>query len=166
MHRRTFLGLGLGAGVAVTLINCGTDAEPADPADGSDGPGEVPDAGASPDAGATTPDACQLRVVHMHDTHAQALYLDDSLGPLTGIIRVDAVIAGVALTLDFWHGHGGVRHRFTLEPSHFEALKRGERITVGTTTVDGHAHTLFVDPVDETYRVAGAPDVPVPLGCA
>lgn len=167
MHRRaffSFLGLGIGGGVAVTLISCGTDAEPADPDVGIDGSPGLPDAGA-PDAGAP-PDACTERFVHLHDTNAQALYLDDTLGPLTGIIRVDDVVAGTALTLDFWHGHGGVRHRFTLEPTHFDALKRGERITVGTTLVDGHAHTLFIDPVDETYRVPGAPDVPVSLGCA
>jgi hypothetical protein len=75
------------------------------------------------------------------------------------------VIASSTLTMDFWHGHGGQLHRFTLEPIHFDALKRGERVTVGTTTVEGHAHTLFVDPRDERYRVEGAPDVDVPLGC-
>jgi hypothetical protein len=75
------------------------------------------------------------------------------------------VIAGTTLTLDFWHGHGGVPHRFTLEAQHFERLKAGEKVTLGTTTVDGHAHTLFIDPKDEDYRVAGAPDVAVQLPC-
>jgi hypothetical protein len=31
--------------------------------------------------------------------------------------------------------------------------------------VDGHSHTLFIDPKDEGYRVPGAPDVDVPAGC-
>jgi hypothetical protein len=105
------------------------------------------------------------RLIEMHDTYAQALYLDGSKGPLTGIVTVAHVIAGAQITMDFWHGHGGQLHRFTLEPEHFDALKRGERITLGTTTVEGHAHTLFVDPRDESYRVEGAPDVEVPIGC-
>ena len=44
------------------------------------------------------------------------------------------------------------------------AARTHQRVYVTTTTVDGHEHTLFVDPTDETYRVDGAPDVPVPLG--
>lgn len=111
-------------------------------------------------------DACVQSTVKMHDTYAQALYFDGSNGPLTGVITVAHTIAGAALTMDFWHGHGGVPHRFTLQPGHFDALKRGERITVGTTTVDNHSHTLFVDPTDEVYRVSGAPDIDVPLGCS
>jgi hypothetical protein len=100
----------------------------------------------------------------MHDTNAQALYLDGSLGPLTGVIYVDYVIDGAELTLDFWHGHGDQLHRFTLLPSHYQALKRGERVYVTTTTVDSHEHTLFIDPVDPDYRVEGAADVAVSLG--
>src|SRR6185436_5303158 len=113
----------------------------------------------------TMPDACVGPTVLMHDTNAQALYLDGSNGPLTGVIKVSYVVAGVMLTLDFWHGHNGVQHKFTLEPMHFEMLKKGQKVTLGTTTVDGHAHTLFIDPKDESYRVAGAPDVPVMLAC-
>jgi hypothetical protein len=110
-------------------------------------------------------DACTGASVLMHDTNAQALYLDGTYGPLTGNIKVSYVIAGTTLTLEFWHGHGGTPHRFTLEPQHFEKLKAGQKVTLGTTTVDNHAHTLFIDPEDESYRVPGAPDVPVQLGC-
>jgi hypothetical protein len=102
----------------------------------------------------------------MHDTEAQALYLDGSYGPLTGTIRVSDVTAGAAITLDFWHGHGGQQHRFTLTPAMLDDLKAGKKITVGTTMVDNHAHTLFIDPKDERYRTPGAPDVMVDLGCA
>lgn len=111
-------------------------------------------------------DSCAQAVVAMHDTYAQALYLDGTYGPLTGVVEVAYVMAGAAITLEFWHGHGGVQHRFTITPEHFEALKRGERVTITTTTVDGHEHTLFIDPLDEDYRVPGAPDVDVSLGCA
>lgn len=165
MQRRealALLGLGTGIGVAASLIGCGADAGPAGPT--------AADAGAdppAPDANPTTPaaDACAAGTVLMHDTYAQALYLDGSLGPLTGIITVASVVAGTTITLDFWHGHGGTPHRFTLEPEDFARLEAGEKITLGTTTVDGHAHTLFIDPTDETYRVPGAPDVAVSLGC-
>jgi hypothetical protein len=166
MQRREVLVLGFGAGigVAASLIGCGADAGPADPADVDAGRNDDTDAPPA-DASASGPDACVAPTVLMHDTHAQALYLDGSKGPLTGIIRVADVVAGTTLALDFWHGHGGVPHRFTLEPVHFEMLVQGHEVTLGTTMVDGHAHTLFVDPVDEAYRVAGAPDVPVSLGC-
>jgi hypothetical protein len=164
MQRRealAFLGLGTGIGVAALLIGCDADAGPADPSE-ADASSDPP----SPDAAMpTAPDACMGATVLMHDTHAQALYLDGTYGPLTGIIKVAHVIAGTTLTLDFWHGHGGLPHRFTLEAQHFAQLKAGEKVTLGTTTVDGHAHTLFIDPTDEDYRVAGAPDVAVQLPC-
>jgi hypothetical protein len=158
MRRRDFIWI-LGSGIAAIEIGCDdTLIKPSSP-------GETPDAAAEDPLDATqTADACTQAVVRMHDTYAQALYLDNSLGPLTGVVEVDFVLAGASITLEFWHGHGGQQHRFTLEPAHFEALKRGERVTLGTTTVDGHAHTLFVDPRDEDYRVPGAPDVDVPLG--
>ena len=159
MRRRDFIWI-RGGTVVTGAVGCDSDAQ-------------VPatDAAPSPTHDATavdasvTADACTQEVVKMHDTHAQALYLDGTKGPLTGIVTVTHVIAGAPVTMDFWHGHGGQQHKFTLEPVHFAALKRGERVTVGTTTVDGHAHTLFVDPKDEKYRVSGAPDVDVPLGC-
>ena len=165
MQRRAFLtvlGLGTSVGVVASLIGCDAGAEP--DLELPDAPGVDPDAAAA-DAATPATDACVAPVVQMHDTYAQALYLDDSLGPLTGIIEVAYVIAGTTITLDFWHGHGGQQHRFTIEPAHFEQLKAGERVTLGTSTVDNHAHTLFIDPLDETYRVPGAPDVPVSLGC-
>jgi len=124
------------------------------------GGGPPRDAGPAPtDAGGCT-DADH---VVMYDVHAQALYFDGSHGPTTGIIRVDWVIEGDAVELEFWHGHGGVSHRFTVSPEHFEALKRGERVTLETTEVDSHSHELFIDPVDPAYRVDGASPVRVPL---
>jgi hypothetical protein len=159
MRRREFIWA-FGGGVVTCMIGCEAGGEGnvpvADAASGGDGAVPIVDGGL---------DACVQKLVKMHDTYAQALYLDGGTGPLTGIVTVAHVIASSTLTMDFWHGHGGQLHRFTLEPIHFDALKRGERVTVGTTTVEGHAHTLFVDPRDERYRVEGAPDVDVPLGC-
>lgn len=160
MRRRDFIWAFGGGGVVTCIVGC--------KAGGGDGNVPVIDAAAAdsvdPIADGSL-DACVQKLVKMHDTYAQALYLDGGIGPLTGIVTVAHVIAGSTITMDFWHGHGGQQHRFTLEPMHFDALKRGERVTVGTTTVEGHAHTLFVDPREERYRVEGAPDVDVALGC-
>ena len=159
MRRREFLWI-MGGGVVACSIGC-------ESAGSSPEPPGTPE----PDASSSIPvdanggvDACAQAVVKMHDTYAQALYLDGTYGPLTGTVAVSYVMAGTAITLDFWHGHGGIQHRFTIEPSHFADLKQGKKVTIGTTTVEGHEHTLFIDPLDEDYRVPGAPDVDVPLG--
>lgn len=152
-----------GGGAVACTIGCETPASPGPGPSAGDDDVE-PDAPNAPVDTNGGVDACAQAVVKMHDTYAQALYLDGTNGPLTGVVEVAYVMAGTAITLDFWHGHGGQQHRFTIEPSHFAALKNGERVTIGTTTVEGHEHTLFVDPLDEDYRVPGAPDVDVPLG--
>ena len=40
-------------------------------------------------------------------------------------------------------------------------LKKLKRVTVETTDVENHHHSLFIDPVDPTYRVPGAVPVQV-----
>lgn len=137
------------------------------PADAGSAP-PSPDAAAGspvpPDAGSErAPDAGSCGdYVLMHDTYAQALYFDGSYGPHTGVIRAEWAVAGDAVELTFWHGHGGVDHRFTVGPEHFAALRRGERVMIETTEVQAHTHQLFIDPVDERWRVEGAEDVRVP----
>jgi hypothetical protein len=158
--RRDFLWILGGSAVSFTL-GCKDSGGPTD--DGADAATTPGPDGNHAAVDAAGPDACVVATVKMHDTNAQALYLDGSFGPLTGTITTQMMIAGTTITLKFWHGHGGVDHKFTLEPSHFDKLKNGEKVTVGTTTVEGHAHTLFIDPRDEDYRVPGAPDVDVPL---
>lgn len=101
--------------------------------------------------------------VILHDTYAQALYFDGSYGPKTGIIRAADIAAGVEKVYDFWHGHGGRLHRFTLGPSHFAMLRQKKRVTLETTIVDGHRHALFVDPNDPRWRVPGSPGIAVPV---
>jgi hypothetical protein len=160
MRRRDFLWVAGGTAVACS-VGCSVRDHVPSPSPGEPAPDANPAVPVDANSGV---DACAQAVVTMHDTYAQALYLDGTNGPLTGVIEVGFVVAGVAITLDFWHGHGGQLHRYALEPQHFEALKQGQRVTVGTTTVENHAHTLFIDPVDEAYRVPGAPDVEVPLG--
>jgi hypothetical protein len=139
-----------------------TDDEPS--VDGGTATGSG-DGGRPPNDARTTDAMCgDAGYAVMYDTYAQALYLDGTYGPLTGIIRADYVIAGVALQLDFWHGHNDSLHQFTVTADHFEALKRGEKVTIETTFVDDHQHTLFIDPMDPDYRVEGAAPVTVPLG--
>lgn len=99
--------------------------------------------------------------VTLYDMNAQALYLDGTHGPYTGIIRVDYIIANQPITLDFWHGHGAL-HQFTLTPEHFTQLKHLERVYVETTSVANHTHRLFIEPVDPRWRVQGAQPVQVP----
>ncbi|MCA9607612.1 MAG: hypothetical protein KC619_18520 [Myxococcales bacterium] len=98
------------------------------------------------------------RTVTLHDTNAQALYFDGTYGPTTGVITVDMIAAGEAVELEFWHGHGGVSHRYAVSAADLAALARGERVTLTTSEVEGHSHMLFVDPVDERWRVSGAAD--------
>lgn len=163
MRRREFIWI-FGGVVVTGTFGCTPDAA-APASDASLPPGaDAPQRDATSTPTPTT-DVCMPDVVKMHDTYAQALYFDGSNGPLTGIITVAHAVAGATLTMEFWHGHGGVQHEFTLEPMHFAALRRGERVTLGTTIVDNHSHMLFVDPNDEMYRVQGAPDVDVMVGC-
>jgi hypothetical protein len=108
-------------------------------------------------------DADATAFVVLYDTYAQALYLDGTYGPKTGIIRVVDIAAGSDKVYDFWHGHGGQLHRFTLTAVHFATLKQKKRVSVTTTIVDSHQHTLFVDPVDPMWRVPGAQPIKVPV---
>jgi hypothetical protein len=172
LRRRGFLKL-IAGGAVLGLTGCpGTLGEPGgDPGDPDGGPGTPPpgdpDAapGTPPPAAADAAPGCDAGSVVMYDTYAMALYMDGSLGPETGVIEVEFVIAGALRDMDFWHGHGGVLHRFTLLPEHFEALKRGERVDIATTEVEGHHHMLFIDPTDPQWRVEGATPVEVPLAC-
>lgn len=148
-----------------TPADAGSDTQTLDSASvDSATPDALPDA---PTTDATMPDtsspidsgACpDPRVVTLHDTHAQALYFDGTYGPTTGVIRVEDIVAGAVMDMEFWHGHGGSTHRFTVQPADFEMLRRGERVTLVTSEVDGHSHMLFIDPVDGRWRVSGAPD--------
>lgn len=100
--------------------------------------------------------------VIMYDTYAMALYMDGGLGPKTGVIKVDYIIKNQEMTLDFWHGHGGRQHKFTLKPEHFATLKQNKKVVIETTSVDSHTHKLFIDPTDSRWRVPGAQPVRVP----
>lgn len=101
--------------------------------------------------------------VTLYDTNAMALYSDGGLGPKTGVIKVDYILADKPVTLEFWHGHGGKNHQYTLLPAHYADLKKLKKVTIETTNVASHTHKLFIDPVDPKWRVAGAQPVQVPV---
>ena len=128
------------------------------------GPGTNPgqDAGGNMPGPADAQPDVSTKTVTLYGTNAVALYFDGSQGPYTGVIRVSYIVANAAITLDFWHGHGGAQHRFTLLPEHFAALKRLEKATLETSVVDGHSHKLYIDPNSTVHRVAGAQPVQVP----
>jgi hypothetical protein len=92
-----------------------------------------------------------------------ALYFDGTIGPLTGVISADYLLAGEIVDLDFWHGHNGQLHRFAIGPADYARLLDGERVMIETTEVDGHRHMLFVDPGDPEYAVPGAEPVEIPV---
>ncbi len=123
--------------------------------DGDD-PGNNP--GDDTDPGEEEP----VEYVTMYDTYAMALYFGGELGPKTGEVLVDYVIANEVVNKDFWHGHGGKQHKFQLLPEHFEQLKQGKKVTIETTEVDGHTHNLFIDPNDPKWRMPGAQPRQVP----
>ncbi len=145
------------------LLACTGEAPPSEPElDAPPPPPPTDGAGPQPDAGTLPVDAGCTMTVTLYDMHAMALYLDGGLGPRTGIVRVADIAAGVEQPRDFWHGHGNQLHRFTITPAHFAALRRRERILIETTEVDGHRHTLFVDPTDPQWRVEGAAPQTIP----
>ena len=101
--------------------------------------------------------------VILYDTYAQALYFDGGMGPKTGIVKVEYILKNEPVTIDFWHGHSGKIHKYTVTPEHFAELKKLKRVTLETTSVDSHKHKLFIDPVDPRWRVPGAQPIPVPV---
>ncbi|MBX3227099.1 MAG: hypothetical protein KIT84_35815 [Labilithrix sp.] len=151
IDRRTLL-LGLAGGLALTALGCSDD-EDAATSELALERGDAGDTG-SGDAGA---------LVVLYDTYAQALYLDGTLGPKTGIVRATDMGVGEDKVYDFWHGHEGRLHRFTVTAAHFARLRQKQRVTIATTVVSDHQHTLFIDPVDLRWRVPGAPPVSVPV---
>lgn len=162
IERRSFLRISA-IGTAGLLIGCGDDGgDPGpDAQSGADGSSSSDGAVADAPSGADAAAVCDDTVI-MYDMNAQALYFDGTYGPLTGVILVDYIVAGASVTLDFWHGHGGNIHRFTLEPEHYQQLKDGLKVTIETSVVDDHTHLLFIDPNDPSYRVDGAQPVEVP----
>jgi hypothetical protein len=101
--------------------------------------------------------------VVLYDTYMMAMYMDGTLGPKTGILKVDYVIEGQPLAFDFWHGHGGKVHKFELKAEHFTLIKQRKKIIIETTSVDRHTHKLFIDPVDLRWRVPGSEPVEIPV---
>lgn len=121
----------------------------------------TPDDNNIPDVDPEEDDA-PVEYVTMYDQYAMALYFGGELGPKTGVIKVDYILANKQVNMEFWHGHGGKQHKYVLLPDHFEQLKQGKKVTIETTSVDSHTHKLFIDPIDPKWRLAGAQPIQVP----
>jgi hypothetical protein len=61
------------------------------------------------------------------------------------ILDVD-VVAGVEKVYEFWHGHGGRKHSFTVTAENFLKLQAGEVIEIHTNVIEGHRHALRISP--------------------
>jgi hypothetical protein len=73
---------------------------------------------------------------------------DPSDGTETGVLKAADIIKGQSLTLQYWHGHGGVYHLFTVTPDDFTSLKSGHPVIIyeHTTVVEDHYHFVVIDP--------------------
>ena len=102
-------------------------------------------------------------VVVLYDTYAMALYMDGSLGPRSGIVKVDYILSGEPVEMEFWHGHNGRKHSYRLEPEHYSAIKKLDKVSIETDVVAEHSHMLFIEPDNPRWRVPGAEPIEVPL---
>ena len=61
------------------------------------------------------------------------------------ITAVD-IAAGVEKIYDFWHGHDGMQHKFTVTSADFAKLKAGHETEIYTSVVEDHRHSLLLSP--------------------
>ena len=57
------------------------------------------------------------------------------------------IAAAVEKTYEFWHGHDGMQHRFTVTKTDFNRLKSGQSVEIFTSVVEDHRHALLLSPV-------------------
>lgn len=70
---------------------------------------------------------------------------NDGTGLKMPCITKEVIAAGQEVSYDFWHGHSGELHRFTLTVEDLGTLKEEKSIEVFTAIVDGHKHAVKVD---------------------
>lgn len=70
---------------------------------------------------------------------------NDGTGLKMPCITKEVIAAGQEVSYDFWHGHSGELHRFTLTVEDLQTLKDEKSIEVFTAIVDGHKHAVKVD---------------------
>lgn len=61
-------------------------------------------------------------------------------------ITADEIAAGVEKSYEFWHGHGGQQHHFTITADDFVKLQAGTDIEIFTSIVESHRHALLISP--------------------
>ncbi len=102
-----------------------------------------------------TPAEPQTTTLILSDINAISLYYDGTMGPQTGVITVDDMVLAEDKTYDFWHGHGGSSHQFTVTSNDFIQIRSGLKVSIETDLVDSHSHTLFIDPTSDEFKVLG-----------
>jgi hypothetical protein len=61
-------------------------------------------------------------------------------------ITMDEIEAVEDRVYEFWHGHGGTKHHFTVKADDFLRLKHGEAIEIYSDMVESHRHAIGIDP--------------------
>lgn len=61
-------------------------------------------------------------------------------------IPQEDIDAGESRTYEFWHGHNGQVHQFTVTAEDFAQLQEGRDIEIYTDVITGHRHALLVSP--------------------
>lgn len=61
-------------------------------------------------------------------------------------ILAEDIAAGVEKPYEFWHGHGGRKHKFVVKPEHFLELQQGRAVEIYTDIVEDHRHSLRISP--------------------
>jgi hypothetical protein len=61
-------------------------------------------------------------------------------------ITMRDIARGVTKEYQFWHGHGGGSHRFTVTAENFAELREGKFVEIFTNIIDGHRHALRISP--------------------
>lgn len=73
---------------------------------------------------------------------------DPSDGTETGTLTAAQIQTGQEITLQYWHEHGGIYHKFTVTADQLASLKAGKPtvFTIPTTVVEDHYHFTIIDP--------------------
>jgi hypothetical protein len=70
-------------------------------------------------------------------------------------ITLRDVARGATKEYQFWHGHGGGSHKFTVTAENFAELREGKIVEIFTNIIDGHRHALRISPQESCEADCG-----------
>ena len=97
--------------------------------------------------------------IMVRDFHAYNIYFDGTRGPKTGAIKAIKMQLGKTVDLEFWHGHGGKKHRFKVTQKEFQQIILGKVVDIQTDSVANHTHTVRLD----MSKVVDNSQTPIPV---